>query len=295
VPFAATSQPVCPSCAPRATAPCARCGQDRPPAARWSEGPVCDSCYTAALRHRGPCASCGQVRRLVAPPGPDAETCAGCAGLPVTHACTDCGIEDKLYERGRCERCSLRRRATALLAGPDGQIPAGLQPVLEAICSARVPKSALNWLRRSHGANCSPAWPLARCLSPTRRWTPSYGAALPTSSATCSPRAACSRPAARNSPAPANGPTASSTPSSPAARQVVRAYATWQVMRRLRATAGRATRPRTYTARAHRNLRAATGFLTWLHDHGRALTDCGQADVDAWLATGPPPATWETS
>jgi Phage integrase, N-terminal SAM-like domain len=46
----------------------ARCGQDRPPAARWPEGPVCDPCYTAALRHRGRCASCGQQRRLAAPP-----------------------------------------------------------------------------------------------------------------------------------------------------------------------------------------------------------------------------------
>jgi len=72
--FAATSRPVCISCSPRATAACARCGQDRPPAARWPEGPVCDPCYTAVLRRRGLCASCGQQRRLVAPPGPAADT-----------------------------------------------------------------------------------------------------------------------------------------------------------------------------------------------------------------------------
>ena len=64
--FAGSDHPVCPSCSPRATARCARCGQDRPPQARWPEGPVCDPCYTAALRHRAPCASCGQLRRLVA-------------------------------------------------------------------------------------------------------------------------------------------------------------------------------------------------------------------------------------
>jgi hypothetical protein len=149
--FAATGRPVCPSCSPRATATCARCGQDRPPQARWPEGPVCDPCYTAALRHRGRCASCLQQRRLVAPPGPGADTCSDCAGVPVTGACADCGIEDKLYQKGRCDQCSLRRQAAAL-AGPDGQVPAGLLPVLEAICAARVPKSALNWIRRSHGA-----------------------------------------------------------------------------------------------------------------------------------------------
>jgi hypothetical protein len=66
-----------------------------------------------------------------------------------------------------------------------------------------------------------------------------------------------------------------------------RAYATWQVMRRLRASAGRATRPRTYTAHAHRNIRAAAGFLAWLADRQLTLAACRQADVDAWLAAGP--------
>ena len=286
--FAGTSRPVCPSCSPRASAACARCGQDRPPAARWPEGPVCDPCYTAALRHRGRCASCGQQRRLVTPPGPDADTCAGCARLPVTHACADCGIEDKLYERGRCDRCSLRRRAAALLAGPDGQVPVGLLPVLEAICTARTPKSALNWLRRSHGAALLadlaagklPATHEALDADPHRRAADFLrhmliaGGMLP-------PR---DQELARTGQwvhriVEAIEPAAS--------RRVVRAYATWQVMRRLRASAGRAARPRTYTAHAHRNLRAAASFLTWLHDRGRGLPGCRQADVDAWLATGP--------
>ncbi len=119
--FADTDRPICPSCSPKSTAVCARCGAQRPPAARWPEGPVCDPCYTAALQHRGPCARCGARRRLVAPRGLHADTCADCAGLPVTHTCTDCGIEDKLYERSRCARCSLRRRTTALLTGPTAR------------------------------------------------------------------------------------------------------------------------------------------------------------------------------
>ena len=36
--FARSDHRVCPSCSPRATARCARCGQDRPPQARWLEG-----------------------------------------------------------------------------------------------------------------------------------------------------------------------------------------------------------------------------------------------------------------
>jgi hypothetical protein len=286
--FAGTGRPVCSSCSPRATAACERCGQDRPPAARWPEGPVCDPCYTAALRHRGQCASCGQQRRLVAPPGPDPGTCADCAGLPVTHACADCGIEDKLYERGRCDRCSLRRRAAALLAGPDGGIPAGLRPVFEAICAAHVPKSALNWLRRSHSAALLadlaagklPATHEALDADPRRRAADFLRHMLTAGGVLPPHDQELARTGQR-----VQGIIESVQPA--ASRQVARAYATWQVMRRLRASAGRTTRPRTYTAHAHRNIRAAASFLAWLHSRGCALAGCRQADLDAWLATSP--------
>jgi hypothetical protein len=66
--------------------------------------------------------------------------------------CGDCGLEDKLYEQGRCDRCSLRRRAAVLLSAGTGDIPAELAAVFEAICAARTPRSALNWLRNGAGA-----------------------------------------------------------------------------------------------------------------------------------------------
>ena len=89
------------------------------------KGRVCDPCYAAALRHRGTCDSCRATRRLVVPAGPDATTCADCAGLDPTHVCIDCGTEGKLYEGGRCERCALARRTSELLRPGGGeQIPA---------------------------------------------------------------------------------------------------------------------------------------------------------------------------
>jgi hypothetical protein len=286
--FAGTSRPVCPSCSPRATVPCARCGHDRPAQARWPEGPVCDPCYRAALRHRGQCAACGQERRLVTPPGPGADTCSDCAGLPAMCVCADCGTEDKLYERGRCDRCSLRRRATALLAGPDGGTTAALTPVLEAICAARTPRSALNWMNRSCGAAMLadlasgklPATHQALDAHPRRRAADflrqvlTAGGALP----------ARDEDFARTEQW-LTGLLATIEPA--ASRRLVQAYATWQVMRRLRATASHAARPRTYTAHARRNIRAAASFLTWIHGRGRALGTCQQPDIEAWLATGP--------
>jgi hypothetical protein len=65
---------------------------------------------------------------------------------------TDCGTEDKLYDKGHCARCSLRRRARVLLADPAGAIPPALAGVLEAITATRQLRVALNWLRQGGGA-----------------------------------------------------------------------------------------------------------------------------------------------
>jgi hypothetical protein len=73
----------------------------------------------------------------------------------------------------------------------------------------------------------------------------------------------------------------------PAQRRLVQSYATWHVMRRLRRSAEASTRPRTYTAHARNNIRAAASFLTWLTQRGQSLPDCRPADIDDWLATGP--------
>jgi len=286
--LAGTSQPVCKQCAPRATAACARCGQDRPPTARWPEGPVCDTCYTAALRRRIPCASCGQVRRPVSPPGPDAGTCASCAGLPVTSACTDCGTEDKMFEKHRCARCSLRRRAAMLLSAGTGNVPAALAAVLEAISAARTPKSALNWLRTGAGAailadlaagrlavthEALDQHPRPRAASHLRHMLIAGGALPPRDEELARTEQWLAALLA--------------SIDVPGHRRLVHAFATWHVMRRLRRTAGARRRPWTYTDHARNTIKAAAAFLGWLGGRGTTLSGCHQADVEDWLATGP--------
>jgi hypothetical protein len=59
------------------------------------------------------------------------------------------------------------------------------------------------------------------------------------------------------------------------------------VLRRLRASASKGGRPRTYTAHARNNIRAAADFTAWLARRGRSLRQCRQADVDDWLLTCP--------
>ena len=162
----------------------ARCARRRRagPTARSATGVTALHCATG-----GACASCAQVRRPVDPPGLAADTCAACAGLPVTHACGDCGIEDKLFEKGRCARCSLRWRAAALLSGGTGQVPGDLAGVFEAVCSARTPRAALNWLRTGAGAAILAdlaAVPLARDPPGPRSASPAAGGCQPSAAGT---------------------------------------------------------------------------------------------------------------
>ena len=283
-----SGQPVCQSCSPRATAACARCGQDRPPTARWPEGPVCDPCYAAALRHRGSCARCGQHRRLVAPPGPGADTCADCAGVPVFSACGDCGAEDKLYEKGRCARCSLRRRARELLSDGTGNVIPELGSMLDAITGTRQPRSALNWLRKGAGAallaevtagklavshQALDAHPRQKAADYLRHMLTASGALPPRDEGLARAGQWLGEILDKMNPA--------------ADRRIAQAYATWQVMRRLRASPAAGTRPLAPTAHARNNIRAAVNLLAWLRDRGTMLADAGHADIDQWLRTGP--------
>lgn len=286
--FVASGRPICKRCAPRTTAVCARCGQARPPAVRWEEGPLCDSCYTAALRHRGRCAVCGQQRRLVAPPGPEATTCADCAGIPVSHACIDCGLEDKLYEKRRCARCSLRRRATELLSAGSGQVPAELTAVLEAICAARTPRSALNWLRKGAGASILADLAVGRLVAThdaldhhQRRRPADYLRQMLVAGGLLPPR---DEELARTERWLAD---LLASLDAPEHRRLVHTFATWQVMRRLRRSAEARSAARTYTAHARLKIKTTVRFLTWLAAKDTTLADCRQADIDEWLTTGP--------
>jgi hypothetical protein len=286
--FAGTDHPTCKTCTPRATATCARCRQQRPPAARWPEGPVCDPCYTAALRHRDRCTGCGQTRRLVAPPGLHATTCADCAGIPPAHQCADCGIEDKLYERARCVSCSLRRRATALLSAGTGRIPDRFTDLFTAITTTPSPRTALNWLRQGAGAA------LLADLSAGR--LPLTHQALDTHP----------RPAAADylrhmliagGVLPRRDEDLARTErwladllaglDDPAHRPLLAAYASWRVIRRLRRRAEHTTGPRTYTATARNNIKAAAAFLTWLTTRHSTVDQLTQRDIDTYLTTGP--------
>ena len=80
----------------------------------------------------------------------------------------------------------------------------------------------------------------------------------------------------------------------PEHRRIVRSFATWQVMRRLRQRAQARPRHRTRTAAARNSISEATRLLAWLSRRGATLRHCRQADIDDWLATASESAAGST-
>jgi hypothetical protein len=215
--------------------------------------------------------------------------CCDCAGVPPLARCSHCGIEDKLYERGRCERCSLVRRADELLAGPDGTVPTALTAVHAAIVTSPTPRKALNWMRSGAGAAilasiATGAMPLShaalddhpkpRAADHVRQMLVAHGAL----------------PARDEAVARLErwiDDTLASVDRSDDAG-LLRRFATWHVLRSLRRRVEhRPSNQRTATRYARTQISTAIGFLDWLHHHNIPLGDCTQADVERWLA-GPP-------
>jgi hypothetical protein len=226
----------------------------------------------------------------VAPPGPAAEVCGGCSGMgPAGHVCAGCGREEKLYERGYCPRCSLRRRTDALLAGPDGTVPAPLAGVRDAIVAAASPRTALNWLRRGAGTPALAAiargelalshqaldgWPAQRAADYVRALPVAHGAL----------------PGRDEALAQLERDTAAllASVSDPEDRRTLTAYARWRVLQRARWNASHRPAPHTATRAARLRLRSAAALLEWLRARGTPLSSVGQAGLDCWLLTGPP-------
>ena len=290
--FAATSHPVCPSCSPKATAPCARCGQDRPPA-----GPLARRPGLRPVLHRRAAAP-GTVRVLRP---------AAAAGHPARPGRRHLRRLRRAPRHPRLRR--LRDRGQALRARPLRPVqPAA--PGHGAAGRARWPgpgradAGARGDLRgpqprdrRSTGCaaatapRCSPTWPpgtlpathQALDAHPRRRAADflrhmlTAGGVLAAPRRGTHPHRAVARPASCSTVEPA------------AARRLVRGLrhlagdAPAARQRRTRRPAAHLHRPR--PAQHPRRRRASS---TWLHGRGRALAAVhARPTSTSWLATGP--------
>ena len=160
-----------------------------------------------------------------------------------------------------------------LLPGGNGNVPATMNAVLEAICSARNPRSALNWLRSGASAailadiaagrtaathEALDEHPRPRAAGFLRQML-TVGGVLPPRDEELTRAEQWLAGLLESLDAPEH-------------RRLVRAFATWQVMRRLRRNAQARPRYRTRTANARNSISEAARFLAWLGGRGTDAT-----------------------
>jgi hypothetical protein len=271
------------------TSQCARCRRwvDRLEAT-WPEGRLCKRCFQRATRIHGVCPGCQQQRLL---PGLDAAQrpiCTDCAGIPRDFHCSHCGEEDEPHRAGLCARCCLRDDLAGLLDDGTGRVRPELLPLYEAICAQPRPRSAMIWLRNPHVHEplrgmargelaidhaTFDRHPSPRTAMHLRELFIRHGAARTTGSVPAAVPA-MARPQARHRLRPPAPPSAAAVrhlaPPAPPARPGHQRHS--------------AQRPGPHR---QAGITVAAQFLGFLGDRGCSPATCRQADVDAWLATGP--------
>jgi hypothetical protein len=248
----------------------------------------------------------GVGRRLAAGREGDGQPdlCPTCYQAPI-EPCSRCGTTTRCRRTTPdrspiCFRCQLDQRLTRLLTGPDGTVPAALVPLQQAILGVDNPLTAIGWLGRS------PAVPILERLAAgelalTHQALDQATASLPKQDGRPGRHpfavehlrqllVACGA-------LPERDPhlarleqfitRQAEALAVDADRRLLRAWATWQVLRRLRARAaeGKPTVNRAYVARG--KVTQAVRFLAWLDSQDASLATCQQHHLDRWFAASP--------
>lgn len=195
--------------------------------------------------------------------------------------CVQCGAEEALQARGLCGRCALDRRLTDVLGDEQQRARVGLDGLFDALSRAGSPKDTLRWL------DSSPAVPIiARIASGKLPCTHQTLDALEPNLAIRHLQHLLVAAGAL----PARDPglarlerwieaflTAHREPE-------LRTFAHWIVLRRCRRNSNRTPLGDGQINTAKTELKSAAAMLDWLTSRHTSLADCGQADIDAWLA-----------
>jgi hypothetical protein len=265
--------------------PCARCGRVQRRHVRWPEGWICGTCHTTALETHGRCAQCGTERLTPGIAADGGRLCASCAGIPGDYTCRRCGTEARRHRDGCCERCILTELLHDLLDDGTGAVRPELLPLFEALRQMRRPRSGSAWANAPHVQQLLRS--LAHAEGPLTHETLDQ----------LQPRRAVTHlrdllmhhgilPLADRHlllfEAWLTGwlPSISNTEH----RRTLEHFARWRVLRQLRTAAanGAVGDHRCKQARLH--LTRAAAFLAWLTSHDLDLSQCTQADLDAWHA-----------
>jgi len=251
----------------------------------WPEGPICSGCYAKACEIFGVCDRCG-VDRLLPGVGPGGQRwCTDCAGGIGDFTCTRCGQEGWNHYKGVCGRCVLRERLTTALDDGTGHIRAELQPLFDLVVSMARPRSGILWLTKPHvrpllGQIATGQVPLTHqgIATLTPRRSAIYVRDLLVAVGTL---------------APVDRelfgfeqwlPLWLGQVQDPEQRKILTRYATWQVLRQLRAAAGRGPIGHYRQQNSRYRLRMAAAWLRDLEAGGSTLATSSQGQLDRWFA-----------
>ncbi|WP_331746269.1 hypothetical protein OG936_39720 (plasmid) [Streptomyces sp. NBC_00846] len=268
---------------------CSRCTRHGCFAARWPDGYVCRTCHDKALRVRGHCPGCGADRALPGLRADDhASICPDCAGFTVSYQCVRCGHEGKLHARHLCTRCTFADRLTELLDDGTGRIRPELVPLADSLLAMDNPLSGLTWLYTRKGRTDSPEHLMRRlglgeieltheAFHPLQPWR--AASHLRELLMACGVLPAVDKQICSFE-RWLVGHLADIT--DPDHAQLVRRFATWEILPNLRTRAEK--KPLTPASRRYAGdqVKHATAFLGWLAEHGLTLPTCRQTDIDAW-------------
>ncbi|HUY63837.1 MAG TPA: hypothetical protein VMV14_04905 [Acidimicrobiales bacterium] len=308
-------RPVCPNCFIRDSSNqevCVGCGRRRPVSVRGPDGPRCPSCrpvkeMTCSICGRlGPaeiakatgepwclvcqkrwarCAGCGQVRPVR---GGSSEhpLCATCTRTDASFwkTCPSCGEATKLTTEA-CVRCELRARLHQLLV-PGGVMIADLAGLHDSLAGAQRPDLVLRWLKTSSGTAVLADIGAGR-LELTHETLDGLGrtktvehlrAVLVATAALAARDEQMARLEAWIEDIIAGR-------TEPEEQYVLRRYALWHLLRRLRRRARGAETTYGQAIAVKRHVRATIALLDWLAGLGLDLASADQGHLDAWLAS----------
>jgi hypothetical protein len=283
--LASTNKPRCENCSRHLRhCPCSRCGNSRAVWTRTAQGqPLCGSC----ARRREPCAVCANIRTVAArlPTGPVCSTCYRkhpASFLP----CTRCGITERLHRHGLCKRCACQQQLLTLLSHTDGDLRPHVEPVYQVLANSE-PSRVLSWLETSTARKILAE--LGQAGQPLThdtldRYLPSRaihhlrkvlvaGDVLPQRDEYLAMLEQWVK-------------TVVGEVVDPGERRIVRSFAVWHHLRRLRQQSERHRVTPEQAAYVQADVRIAMNLITWLRAHDQSLASCSQRDIDQWLTEG---------
>jgi len=263
---------------------CQRCAKRCPECGSQTKEPNKPRCRRCERQPRGTCGHCGRPDR----PLDTAGRCRGCRER-AERRCQSCNAQlPRTWITGRwlCQRCALGVDLDAHL-GPVDRLPTALVAVRAAIAAADNPTQVRKWLRTTTGGAVLAQLATGE-LALDHEALDRHGDDRSVAHLRALLVAARALPAEDRSVDRFEAFTTAlaATITDPQDAKVVRAWLRWQVLPRLRARREAGTSMAHSAHNARSALRRVVAFLEHLHERGRALRNCTQADLDGWFAGG---------